>query len=52
MCTMCAQLNNKAPVRIGRGTASCDMPIGHIQLLSFPELVRMSSGLVGLETPH
>ncbi len=33
-CTMCAQLNNKTPVRIGRGMASCDMPSGCIQLLS------------------
>lgn len=34
MSTMCAQLNNEAPVMIGGGTASCDMPTGHIQLLS------------------
>lgn len=52
LCTMCAQLNNKAPARIGRGMASCDMPTGYIQLLSFAELVRMTSGLVGLEVPH
>lgn len=34
MCTVCAQLNNKAPVRFGGETASCDMPTGQIQLLS------------------
>lgn len=32
--TMCAQPNNKAPVMIGRGTTSFDMPTGYIHLLS------------------
>lgn len=31
---MCTQLNNKTSVRIGRETASCDMPAGYMQLLS------------------
>lgn len=52
MCTMCAQPNNKEPVRFGRETASCDMPTGCSAVVIIAELFRMSSGLVGFESPY
>lgn len=51
MCTMCAQLNNKEPVRFGRETASCDMPTGCVAVV-IAELFGMSSGLVGFVSPY
>lgn len=52
MCTMCAQLNNKTPVRFGREMASCDIATGHIQLLSLQSCLGCLLALAGLETPH